>query len=337
MSEFSKKLESCRLATAELTPVLLDENMASDRPEQARRYPHPFEILWMRVRPDHSRTMFCFFNQMMSRAVYRQDVGDFHHHEYVEMIYVIQGSYRIDTGSEILSFEEQEFALIDPNMVHRDVYRDEPGEVLFLCMSESFFDELFLRQLEGSSHADLTGFISNALYNPKRKSGCLRLRSHHSQEEIEQLLFHLIREMEDHQGGYEYMIKGLITRVVNTLAPQIYQQLSTNEQQLYKKRLYEQVLDYMENHLADVTIEELSDVFHFQKDYFTRLIRQYGAVSFTETLKHMRIRKAAYFLQHTDMSISEIASRVGYQNESYFYRIFAESKGCSPASFRKRK
>ena len=133
------------------------------------------------------------------------------------------------------------------------------------------------------------------------------------------------------------MIKGLITRVVNTLAPQIYQQLSTNEQQLYKKRLYEQVLDYMENHLADVTIEELSDVFHFQKDYFTRLIRQYGAVSFTETLKHMRIRKAAYFLQHTDMSISEIASRVGYQNESYFYRIFAESKGCSPASFRKRK
>ena len=55
----------------------------------------------------------------------------------------------------------------------------------------------------------------------------------------------------------------------------------------------------------------------------------------TEYIKNLRIKKAKELMTETDLSILEIAQRVGYEHNSSFTRVFKEIEGISPAQFRK--
>jgi len=50
----------------------------------------------------------------------------------------------------------------------------------------------------------------------------------------------------------------------------------------------------------------------------------------------MRIKKASELLQYSDISINEIAMKVGYDNFSYFSRLCKKVLGCSPKDYRKK-
>lgn len=46
-----------------------------------------------------------------------------------------------------------------------------------------------------------------------------------------------------------------------------------------------------------------------------------------ELLQEKRLNQAAYLLEHTAMSVADIAVTVGYDNISYFHRIFSKRYG----------
>ena len=50
-----------------------------------------------------------------------------------------------------------------------------------------------------------------------------------------------------------------------------------------------------------------------------------------------RLTKAALLLKNTALSVGDIIVMVGYENTSYFYRIFTEKYGMSPKSYRKKE
>lgn len=53
-------------------------------------------------------------------------------------------------------------------------------------------------------------------------------------------------------------------------------------------------------------------------------------------LRQYRIRQAARLLCHTEERISDIASRCGFQDMSYFTKSFREQLGCTPTEYRRR-
>ena len=330
----------------ELTPVIqkfyeeagqLPEKFISEpEPGEAiRRYPGAFDMTVVSVGEDKCSVAKCFSNNSISRIRYTDDVGDWHRHAYVELGYVYEGVYRIETKEEVLEFPEKQFCVIDPQLKHRDVFQNTAYTAIFLCMSREFFDSVFLRQLESEENHDLSGFINNALYNPG-KHGYLRLKARQNLEEIENRLARMIRELQTRESGYDYLLKGYALRLIAALSSEVFHSLSAEEQKLYKTRLYQQVTEYMTEHLDSVTIDSLSKIFHFQKDYFNRLIKQFSGQSFTDQLKELRLSRAEDLLLHTRLPITDIAAMAGYQNESYFYRIFAEKNEMTPAAFRKQ-
>ena len=54
----------------------------------------------------------------------------------------------------------------------------------------------------------------------------------------------------------------------------------------------------------------------------------------TELVQEKRLSQAAWLLRNTDKRVDEIANSVGYENISYFHRIFADRFGQSPRKFR---
>ena len=56
--------------------------------------------------------------------------------------------------------------------------------------------------------------------------------------------------------------------------------------------------------------------------------------TYTQLIQEKRLAQAAFLLRNTDRNVSDIAVAVGYENISYFHRIFADSYGKSPRHYR---
>ena len=99
--------------------------------------------------------------------------------------------------------------------------------------------------------------------------------------------------------------------------------------------LFEEITDYMLAHLNRLSTALLAEEFHFQEDYFNRLIKAQSGLTYTEYLQLLRLRKAEELLTHTDKTIEKIAEEVGYHNKGYFYKIFLEKHHLTPAQYRR--
>lgn len=68
--------------------------------------------------------------------------------------------------------------------------------------------------------------------------------------------------------------------------------------------------------------------------YVSECVRGQTGRTYKELLQKHRIEIAARQLRRTDWTIQHIISYVGYENTSYFYRLFRERYGCSPREYR---
>ncbi|MBO4877275.1 MAG: helix-turn-helix transcriptional regulator [Ruminococcus sp.] len=72
------------------------------------------------------------------------------------------------------------------------------------------------------------------------------------------------------------------------------------------------------------------------RTYFHRLYLAAFGVTCRQDVIESRLIQAADLLAHTDMSVSSVAEKCGYESESYFMRQFRQHRGCTPSEFRKR-
>ena len=94
------------------------------------------------------------------------------------------------------------------------------------------------------------------------------------------------------------------------------------------------VLRYIEEHYRDGSLTEIAQGLYYELPSLSRLIRQKTGKNYTELLQEKRLSQAAWLLRNTDKKVDEIANAVGYENLSYFHRLFAGRFGLSPRQYR---
>lgn len=99
---------------------------------------------------------------------------------------------------------------------------------------------------------------------------------------------------------------------------------------------FQSVLSYIENHLADkIKISQLAELMYISTSYFYREFKESFQMSPMHYVHQQRLKKAQYLLATTDLTIGEIANRVGYNNAYPFIRFFKSMNGCSPGTYKK--
>ena len=88
------------------------------------------------------------------------------------------------------------------------------------------------------------------------------------------------------------------------------------------------------NYARQITLDEISRHVGMNKSAFCTFMRRNAGVSFSEFLNDMRLVRAKDKLDHTDLSIAEIALDSGFQSVTYFNRLFKIKYGCSPKRIR---
>lgn len=100
----------------------------------------------------------------------------------------------------------------------------------------------------------------------------------------------------------------------------------------------ENSINFMEQNLdKNLLLDELASYNNLSKSQFIQVFKTKTGYSPIDFFIHLKIQKACSYLDLTDLTISEIALKVGYSDQYYFSRIFKKYMGLCPSDYRKIK
>ncbi|MBO5474836.1 MAG: helix-turn-helix transcriptional regulator [Lachnospiraceae bacterium] len=97
------------------------------------------------------------------------------------------------------------------------------------------------------------------------------------------------------------------------------------------------MVDYIHKHYADnISIDDIASSGGVCRSKCCKLFNKVVGKTPNVYLTHYRIAKSCKLLNETDMSVSEIADKCGFQSASYFIVVFKKKMGISPQKYRKK-
>lgn len=249
-----------------------------------------------------------------------------HTHDYVEMVYMCRGeTTHIVNGSRIV-LHEGELLMLGQNARQSIEPAGEQDVAVNFIVRPTFFTGTL--PYLGEEETPLRRFVVSCLTG-ENEAGYLLFRVSDIlpvQNLIENLLFTLLENTPNKRGILQMTMGLLFVQLLNhteTLT------LTSGEQETIFS-----VLRYVEEHYRDGSLTELAAREHYAVTALSRLIRARTGKTYTELVQDKRLSQAAWLLRNTDRKVDEIAHSVGYENLSYFHRIFAARFDCSPKHFR---
>lgn len=141
--------------------------------------------------------------------------------------------------------------------------------------------------------------------------------------------------------GYELTIKAHLCNLWNCLLEKVTPQSSGKKQGMLSQdeARVKAAISYIEEHFYEqITLDQLADSIHISKSECCRCFKRTLQVSPIEYLMKYRIFQAVNLLQRGDpqaRSISTLAFHVGFNNASYFNKVFRQFLGCTPSEYKK--
>ena len=96
----------------------------------------------------------------------------------------------------------------------------------------------------------------------------------------------------------------------------------------------EMVSYIQQNFTGKISLREFGEQFHLSEKYISRYFKEHFHITLSQYVAYLRLEYAKQLLQDTDISVTEVAMRSGYQNISYFIRSFKKTYGISPLKYR---
>lgn len=310
--------------------------------EDIKTYPLPkeepiFALCWY-IRPDNrlygtikpSAVSFSY-----SCTFQPEGRTQLHTHEYLELAYIVSGQFHQRILGRDIIFRQGELCLIDKNCLHQDCLDSGPVCILFIGIANEIFESIMFNHIADER---ILSFLQTALLKQKDLWQYLHFQPvSDSNARMEEYFHSLLQELIHHDKASGYICQGLLIRIFRLLSTEYDISLSSEMRKKMNWLLFKEITTYINLHYHDISIKQLSEHFHFHEDYFNRLIKSKTGMTYSEYVQNLRMAEAEQLLTHTELTVDQIASKVGYQNKGYFYKLFMERNHRSPAKYRKEK
>ena len=91
------------------------------------------------------------------------------------------------------------------------------------------------------------------------------------------------------------------------------------------------------NYTRKISLKEIADAAGLSPPYFSTIFREEMGIHLSHYLNRLRVVKAASMLVETSKSISNIAEECGFEDQSWFSKIFKSHIGISPGKYREQR
>ena len=101
--------------------------------------------------------------------------------------------------------------------------------------------------------------------------------------------------------------------------------------------LIHQCIQYINsNYASPLTLEDTARIVNLSPDYLSKIFKQETGTTFSRYLNDVRIARAKELIRQSRLRLTDISSMVGYDDQSYFTKVFTRTVGSSPSEFRKK-
>lgn len=127
----------------------------------------------------------------------------------------------------------------------------------------------------------------------------------------------------------------MIARVIGT-QKNLYDEgasLRTDSNQSRSHKVHIMIEHY---YTSDISLKDIADALSISNRQLIRIVKQLYGCTFREQVTKLRMDTAANLLKNTDMNVTELASKLGYNSSNGFSQVFKKSFGISPSGYRKK-
>lgn len=277
--------------------------------------------LYREITPLNSSDCFTVF-----RRVKQEFDFPLHTHEEFELNFILNapGAKRI-VGDNVEVIDAMELVLIGSNLPHgwftHDCSSQEIQETT-IQFHRDLFDEKFLKRNQLSHIRSLLERSAKGVAFSKETA----------------LLFKERLELLSTRSGFDSVLELMsilhdlsLSRNMRTLSNISF----SNEQLNYNSRRIEQAFDFMQSHYnKDISLGDVAKVVSMPEVSFSRFIKKRTGRTFVDSLNEIRLGHASRLLIDTTQTVAEVSFNCGFNNLSYFNRIFKKKNGCTPTEFR---
>lgn len=261
-----------------------------------------------------------------------------HSHSQCELYYLISGGCTLLSGQTNYTLTPGMVFIIPPNMPHKTTYLpDTVSERLTVEFSPEYISDI----TEEFGNIWMERFFYNSpIYLPPE-----------ARPYIEHLLTALMQDIQpavslspensiwpQSEDIFTDCVRKLHFQeiIIELLRRNTHAHYVTAEGILISDIVVAEALRYIDaNYNEPLTLKGIADMFRLNPSYFSSKFKSVNGIGFKEYHNNVRIMHAEKLLLETDLSITEIALKCGYETSNYFGDAFRRIHSCSPAQFRR--
>jgi YesN/AraC family two-component response regulator len=249
-----------------------------------------------------------------------------HFHPEIELVCVPHGKGQLYIGNRQYSYENGAVILLNSNIPHKSFdlgFESELYEEYVLQITPNQLEILFTHFPEFEKIKQLIKVSQEALVLP--------LTAHEKvfREKFQALLeSHSLRqwlifvEVLDELSRANYEVLGVTSGNINS----------------QQAERVEKVFEFIEQHYTEnISSQTIANLLHLTDTSFCRFFQKHTQKTFKQVLNEYRVTQACKLLSFTDKSIENIAYETGYNNQSFFNRVFKEVMHTTPMNYRKER
>ncbi|NLS85435.1 MAG: AraC family transcriptional regulator [Ruminococcaceae bacterium] len=255
-----------------------------------------------------------------------------HTHNYIEIMYMCSGkTTHIINGGAPLTLQAGEMLFLNKHACHA-ISRAEVQDVAvnFIILPQ-FFDTA-LEMLGGDNM--LSRFLQSSLQTAQSEVSYLHFKVADVlpvQNLVENMVWSIVNKHPNTHKINKPTMALLMLTLLNFTSCIDTPQKADNTNALVMAALRE-----IDENYHDASLSRVAEKHNVSAAYVSRLVKESMGAGFTQLLQQKRLSKAAVLLKTSTIPVRDIIAAVGYDNTSYFHRVFKEAFGASPKEYRKR-
>ena len=253
------------------------------------------------------------------------------YHDYLEISYVIDGNGKFIIGNKKYPASKGDIFVINNVELHVAIsgHNQKLNLICFYFMPELIYKP-------GDSEVNLK-FLDPFYY--QRNNFSHRIPAKDIPDNIISLIYNIHETLKNKNNYYDIAAKTYLQEILlyllNYYNDKISKSSTVYNQNLKDiERLREVFFLIINNYDKKIKLEKVAKAACMSTQYFCKFFKKVTGSTFKEYLISIRIDKAKELLLKNNLSVTEIAYRVGFENLSYFYRIFKRFTKLNPTSYR---
>lgn len=236
-----------------------------------------------------------------------------HFHPHIEFFYLEQGKMICQIDADSYEVEAGDFLIAFPHQVHAfEDGQDKPGVHMLFIVHPDIMPEL-------------AGIFS------KRQPECAVVKHLDRHPDMIELLHRMGETSRTKHPYRDTILKGLLLTFFGKLLSMVKLSEPHNEE----THALREVVNYCSFHFqTDLSLERLERDLHLSRYYISHLFSHRLNIRFNDYVNSLRISEACRLLRKTDMSITDICARVGFNTLRTFNRSFMKQMRLSPSEYR---